>query len=72
MQNVTPDEWKAMSQDQRETLCEKNETPYIAANGHRLQARSRYAGGRPIWSSAWTSCTDDCPACADGEPLPDW
>lgn len=71
MQNVTQERWDSMSQSAREKLCRENERPYAAANGHKLQAFPKWVG-RPIWSSAWTACTDDCPACEAGEPLEDW
>ena len=50
--------------------------PYTAANGHKMVAplvvSDRAEPGttpRPI--SAWASCTDDCPACAQGDN-PNW
>lgn len=71
MRNVTPEEWETMSEGEREALFKENSKPYHAANGHKMQAFSKWAG-RPVWSSAWTACTDDCQACANGEPLEDW
>ena len=49
------------------------ERPYLAINGHRMYQYPQYTrDGRVFYSSAFTNCTDDCPACAAGEPLLDW
>ena len=50
------------------------ERPYLAANGHTMYQYPRHSrfDGRPIYSSAWSSCVDDCTACLEGEYLPDW
>jgi hypothetical protein len=47
---------------------------YRAANGHKMQyhedpTRPGHAERDAAWS-AW--CADDCEACAEGDPLPDW
>jgi len=72
MYNVAPEEWQNMSDAERNGHMLSMEEPYIAANGHLMQRYPRYAGERPIYSSAWTECLPDCMACANGEKLEDW
>lgn len=46
-----------------------------AANGHRMVYRvipPTFPGGEPRLSQWDAECAPDCPACADGEQLPDW
>lgn len=70
--NISRAEYEAMTDGEAAAWAERMQRPYIAANGHLLAAYPQFAGGRPVYSSAWTRCTGDCPACAAGEPLPDW
>lgn len=70
--NVTPDEWSAMSDSQQRRYMNEQEKVYVAANGHQLQPYAQWVNGRPLYSSAFTGCTDECGACKDGEPLLDW
>lgn len=72
MQNISREEYEAMTDEQAIAWSEEMQKPYIAVNGHKMQMYPQFAGGRPIYSSAWTSCTDDCKACESGEPLMDW
>lgn len=73
MNNVEPDAWEAMSEREQAAYVRSKEAPYLAANGHTMVMHPKYPNGRrPLYSSAWTVCVDDCGACAAGEPLPDW
>ncbi len=47
---------------------------YRAANGHTMEYWADEDNPRmPARGAAWQAwCADDCPACANGEPLPDW
>lgn len=72
MKNISALEYNNMTETERVTWATENEKPYLAVNGHTMQACSQWAGGRPIYSSAWATCTDDCAACQAGESPPDW
>ena len=69
---LAPDVWEALTEKERDEHMEKMTKPYSGVNGHRIQRYAHWINGRPIWSSAYTTCTDNCPACRDGEILPDW
>ena len=47
---------------------------YAAFNGHVMVAHTGYwdRADRWVWVYFNAYCADDCPACAEGEPLPDW
>lgn len=49
--------------------------PYVALNGHTMTApiylRADGSGNTYV-INADAQCTEDCSACADGDPLPDW
>jgi hypothetical protein len=72
MRSLGADDYAAMTEREQLAWQAEQEKPYLAVNGHRMRQHPRYANGRPIYSSAWTACTDNCPACAAGEPLPDY
>lgn len=76
MTTIDTRQWSTMSEAEQARLLREAERPYRAANGHVMVQYPRWIpdgdDARPIYSSAWTTCVDNCPASANGEELPDW